>query len=97
MKWKGTTLCVCVWVGSQAAQVVKNPPANAGDKRDAGLIPESERFPEGGQDNPFQYSCLENLMDRGAWWAIVHGVTKNQTRLSDLACTHMCESIHSIL
>ena len=71
--------------------MVKNPPADAGDKRDAGLIPESERSPEGGQGNPFQYSCLENLMDRGTWWAIVHGVAKSQTRLSDLACTHMCE------
>ena len=77
---------VCGW-DSQAAQVVKNPPANAGDKRDAGLIPESERSPEGGQGNPFQYSCLENLMDRGTWWAIVHGVAKSQTRLSDFTFT----------
>ena len=46
---------------------VKNPPANAGDKRDMGLIPELGRSPEGGHRNPLQHSCLENPMDRGAW------------------------------
>ena len=45
--------------------VVKNPPANAGDARDMGLIPESGRSPGGGHGNPLQYSCLENPMDRG--------------------------------
>ena len=45
--------------------MVKNPPANAGEARDAGLIPELGRSPE--NDNPFQYSCLENSMDKGAW------------------------------
>ena len=69
--------------------VVKNPPANAGDTRDTGLIPGSKRSPGEGNDNPFQYSCLENFMDRGAWWATVHGVTKSQTRLSDRAQTQM--------
>ena len=59
--------------------VVKNPPANAGDVRDAGSIPGSGRFPGGGHGNPLQYSCLENPMDRGAWWAIIHGVAKSQT------------------
>ena len=54
--------------------MVKNLPANAGDIRDAGLIPGSGRFPGGGHDNSLQYSCLENLMDRGAWWATVHGL-----------------------
>ena len=68
------------------AQLVKNPPASAGD---AGSIPGSGRYPGGGHDNPLQYSCLENPMDRGAWWATVHGVTKNQTRLSRQA--HMLE------
>ena len=58
---------------SQVASVVKNLPANAGD---AGLIPGSERCPGEGNDNPLQYSCLGNPMDRGAWWATVHGVTK---------------------
>ena len=57
--------------------VVKNPPPNAGDIRDAGLIPGLGRSLEGGHGNPFQYSCLENPMDRGAWWATVHGVTES--------------------
>ena len=61
------------------ALVVKNPPVNAGDVRDVGLIPEWERSPGGGHGNPLQYSCLENPMDRGAWRAIVHRVTKSQT------------------
>ena len=56
------------------ALVVKNLPANAGDMRDAGLIPGSGRSPGGGQGNTLQYSCLENPTDRGAWWAAVHGV-----------------------
>ena len=49
--------------------MVKNPPANAGDIRDSGLIPGSGRSPGGGNGNPHQYSCLENLMDREAWRA----------------------------
>ena len=69
--------------------VVKNPPANAGDTRDTGLIPGSKRSPGEGNGNPFQYSCLENFMDRGAWWATAHGVTKSQTRLSDGAQTQI--------
>ena len=63
--------------------MVKNLPANAGDKRDVGLIPGLGRSPGGGNGNPLQYSHLENLMDRGAWQATVHGVTKSQTQLSD--------------
>ena len=51
--------------------VVKDLPANAGDIRDVGLIPESERSSGGGHGSPLQYSCLENPMDRGAWWAAV--------------------------
>ena len=58
---------------------VKNPPANAEDIRDAGSIPGSERSSGGGHGNPLQYSCLENPMDRGAWWDIVHRVAKSQT------------------
>jgi len=50
---------------------------------DLGLIPGSGRSPEEGNGNPLQDSCLENFMNRGAWWATVHEVTKNQTRLSD--------------
>ena len=53
-------------------------PANAGDIRDVGLI---GRSPGEGNGNPLQYSCLENPMDRGAWWATVHWVTKSQTQL----------------
>ena len=53
--------------------MVKNSPANAGDTGDKGSIPRSGRSPGGGNDNPLQYSCLENSMDRGAWWAVVHG------------------------
>jgi len=55
------------------------PPANAGDKGGMGLIPGSGRSPGGGNGNPLQPSCLENPMDRGAWWATVLGVTKSQT------------------
>ena len=54
-------------MGFPGGSVVKNPPANAGDIGDAGLIPGSERSPGSGNGNPLQYSCLENLMDRGAW------------------------------
>ena len=61
------------------ALVVKNSPANAGNIRDVGLITGSERSPGGGHGNPFQYSCLENPMDRGAWQATVHGVAKGWT------------------
>ena len=56
-----------------------NLPARAGDIRHAGLIPESTRSPGGGHGNPLQYSCLENLMDRRAWQATVHGVARSQT------------------
>ena len=59
---------------------VKTSPANAGDTRDAGLIHGSGRLPQKGNDNPFQYSCLENSMDRGAWWAAVHRVVKSRTQ-----------------
>ena len=60
--------------------VVKNPPANAGD---LGLIPGWGKSPGEGNGTPFQYSCLENPMDREAWPAIVHRVAKSQTQLSD--------------
>ena len=57
--------------------VIKNPPANAGDTRDAGSIPGLGRCPGVGNGTPLQYSCQENSMGRGAWQAIVHGVAKN--------------------
>jgi len=61
--------------------VVKNPPANAGGIRDAGSILGWGRSLGGGHGNSFQYSCLENPMNRGAWWARVHKVTKRWTQL----------------
>ena len=69
---------------SQVSLVVKNLPANAGDVRDAGLIPGLGRPPRGGNGNPLQYSCPENPMDRGAWRATAHRVTKSETRLEQL-------------
>ena len=63
---------------SQVALVVKNPPANARDVRDMDSIPGWRRSPGGGHDNPLQYSCLENPMDRGAWWATAHRVAKSR-------------------
>ena len=63
--------------------MAKNLPANAGDVRDEGSIPGLGRSPGEGNDNPVQYSCLENPMDRGAWQATVHGVAKNQIGLSN--------------
>ena len=65
--------------------VVKNMPASAGEARDLG------RFPGEGDGNPLQHSRLENPMDRGAWWATVHGVAKNQTRLKRLS-TDACSN-----
>ena len=65
--------------------MVKNQPVNAGDERDAGLIPGSGRSPGGEHGNPLQCSCLENPMDRKAWWATVHRLTENQTELKQLS------------
>ena len=58
--------------------MVKNPPANAGDTGDLGLIPEWGKSPGVGNSNPLQYSCMENVMDQGVWWAMVHGVAKSR-------------------
>ena len=63
----------------KVGSVVKNPPANAGEMRDTGLITELGRSPREGNDNPLQYSGLENSMGRGAWWATVHGAAKSWT------------------
>ena len=65
--------------GFPGGSVIKNPPANARDTRDAGSIPGSGRSHRGGNGNPLQYSCPENPMDRGAWWATVHGAAKSWT------------------
>ena len=71
------------WLGScfPGGSEVKASASNAGD---LGSIPGSGRSSGEGNGNPLQYSCLENPMDGGAWWATVHGVTKSRTRLSDL-------------
>ena len=85
---------------SQVALVVKNLPANARDPRDVGSISGSGRCPGVGNGNPLQYSYLENSIDRGAWWAIVHGVTKSQTELSKhllfTAWQQVKEAFHSL-
>ena len=69
----------------QVVQVVKNPPPNPRDIRDVGSIPGLGRSPGGGHGNSLQYSCLENPMDRRAWWATVHRVAKSGTRLKQLS------------
>ena len=68
-----------ILMGFPGSSVVKNLLASAGDAKDLGLIPGLGRSPGGGNGNPLQYSCLENSTDRGAWRAIVHGVTKSRT------------------
>ena len=73
---ENTHMYTQIW-GFPGGAVLKNPPANAGDAREAGSIPGSGRSPGIGNDNPPLYSCLGSLKDRGAWWAGVHGVTKS--------------------
>ena len=63
--------------------MVKNPSSKVGDTEDMGLITGLGRSPGGGNGSPVRYSCLENPMDRGAWRATVHGVTKSWTQLSN--------------
>ena len=75
---------VYVYMGFPGGSEDKTSACNAGDP---GLIPGLGRSPGEGNDNPLQYSYLENPMDRGAWWATVHGVTKSRTRLRDV-CTY---------
>jgi len=72
------SLYLMVWT-SQMVLVVKNLPANAGDVRETGSISGLERSPAGGHGNPLHYSCLENPMERGAWWATVHRIAKSWT------------------
>ena len=69
-------------MGFTGGSVVKNPPTNARNLGDTGLVPGLGRSPGGGNGNPLQYSCLENSMDRGSWQTRVHAVAKSQTRLS---------------
>ena len=77
-----------MFLGFPVALVVKNLPANAGDIRDTVSIPGSGRSTGEGNDNPLQYSCLENPMDRGAWQAIVCRVAKSRTWLKWLSTAH---------
>ena len=77
-------------VGFRVSTVIKNLPAIAGG---VGLIPGSGGYPGGRNGNPLHYSCQDKPMDRGGWWAVVHGVTKSQTWLSDWALKHIQKSI----
>ena len=83
---------------SRVALVLKNPPANAKDKRDLGSIPGSGRFPGGGHSNPLQYSCLGNPRDRGAWRGTVLSVAKSQTLVKPMehACMHTDVDVFSL-
>ena len=72
----------------------KESACNAGDTEDEGFIPGLGRSPGGGNDNPLQYSCLKNPMDRGAWWATVHGVARAG---HDKCYKHMCSSSTTLL
>ena len=74
--------CIYRWcynIVTQVVLVVKNPLANAGDIRDTASIPGLGRSPGEGNGNLFQFSCLENSIDKGAWWVIVNGVAKSWT------------------
>ena len=82
-------------LGSQMALVIKNLSANAGDVRDTGSIPGSGKSPGGGNGDPLQYSCLENPINRGAWWATIHAVSKSQMRLEGLSMEHPGRSLVS--
>ena len=81
----------CKQWASLGGSAAKNPPSSAGDSGDASLIPGSGRTSGGGNGNPHQYFCLGNPMDRGAWRATVHEVTKSWTRFTDWECTHTCK------
>ena len=76
------------WLGHSCFPSSSEVKVSACDVGDPGLIPGLGRSPGEGNGNPLQYSCLENPMDRGAWWAIVHGVPKSRTRLSDFTFFH---------
>ena len=91
---------ICIIVHSiVVVLVVKSPPANAGDVTDVGWIPGSRRTPGGEHGNPLQCSCLENPLDRGAWWAAVRGSQRVGHSWRDLACrqsTFSCHVFYSI-
>ena len=77
--------------------MVKNLPADARDARDAGSIPRLQISSGVGNGNPLQYSRLGNFMDRGAWWAAVHGITKSQTQLTVSVHTHTHTHTHTCI
>ena len=77
-------------VGFPGGSEVKASACSAGD---LGSIPRSRRFPGEGNGNPLQYSCLENPIDGGAWWATVHGVAKSQTQLSNSLSLFFSDSV----
>ena len=81
-------LWICIEGGFLGVSVVKNLPVNAGDPGDASWILESARSPGEGNGNPLECSCLQNPIDRRAWWATVHGVTKSQTHTHTHTHTH---------
>ena len=85
----------CFESGLPGGTVVKNPPANTRDAKDPGSISGLERSLGVGDDNLLLYSCLENSMDRVAWWATVHGVTMSWTRLSAYAHSHTHTHTHT--
>ena len=76
--------------------MVRSPHASAGDIKDKGSIPGLGRSPGGKNGNPLKYSCLENFMDRGGWWAIVHEVVEHWTRLSTHTHTHTHTYINNL-
>ena len=84
-----------ILMGPPRRIMVKNLPASAGATRDLGSFHGLGRSPGGGHGNPLQYSCLENSMDRGAWWATVHGAAQNQTWLKQLSTHTWYIFIHS--
>ena len=90
------TICHQLWA-SQVARVVKNPPANAADTEGSGSIPGVKRSSGGRHGNPLQYSCLKNPMDRGAWWATVHGVARLRYDWSNWAPYQTCRVLHYTL
>ena len=96
---KGDLIPLCIYlrdckmqIGFPDSSVVKNSPVEAGDTGDAGSMPGSGRFPEGGNGNPLQCSCLGNPTHRGAWWVTVHGVSE----LDETKHTHKMQIVELV-